>query len=510
MSALGFCLALLGLALCSESKGAEFVREKMNLMELSARPYLYELSQKYGKNITLATIPDSELQYWVDNGITAIYLLGVWELGFYGLIHDRTDLSLVKGFKETLPDMKISDIIGSTFAVTEYTPNSSEIATEADLLQFKTRINNLGMKLFTDFVPNHAAVDSPLINKYPSLFVKAPPSLTPPYDRNVYLPNGLAYGKDKYGSIWTDTAQFNLWNEDTIVARINDLKTVAKFSDGIRCDMAMLLLNDNINEIWGSTLSQWGYKRPSQEFWKRAISEVKKEYPNVIFMAETYWNANQTLLDQGFDYCYDKEGLYDALSSKSASNVKSYINGKSVSFLQQSTHFVENHDEGRAVAHFGSVKEADAAALVTFLLPGMKFHFMGQWEGKANKLDIHLVRSYSEPESSEAVAFYDSLNTILKDDVWHLGDFAMLKTANDNGALIAWQMNYNGQKVAAIVNYSGSQASGNVFFNGIPTSGTITFDDRLNGAKYDRDAAIVSSEGLTVVLDAWSGHVFYF
>eukprot|EP00766_Chilomastix_caulleryi_P000224 gnl/Chilomastix_caulleri/1215.p1 GENE.gnl/Chilomastix_caulleri/1215~~gnl/Chilomastix_caulleri/1215.p1 ORF type:complete len:226 (+),score=77.88 gnl/Chilomastix_caulleri/1215:387-1064(+) len=225
-------------------------------------------------------------------------------------------------------------------------------------------------------------------------------------------------------------------------------------------------------------------------------------------MAETYWGVNQQLLNLGFDYCYDKEGLYDRLSSKNASSVVSYLKGNSISFLEQSTHFVENHDEGRAVAHFGTAKIADAAALVTFLIPGMKFHFMGQWEGKANKLDIHLVRGYDEPVSSEASSFYKSLNPILKDDVWHFGSFNVIDSTNTN--FVCWQMAYNGVNVAVVVNYSSAKSSGNVKLINIPTTGTITFNDKLNGKSYDRDAASVAGSGLFVELEAWDGHVFYF
>lgn len=69
---------------------------------------------------------------------------------------------------------------------------------------------------------------------------------------------------------------------------------------------------------------------------------------------------------------YDKEGLYDTLSDGNLDKIRNYINNVN---LNTGTHFVENHDEGRAAGHFGSNWRANAAGLVSFTLPGMRFHF---------------------------------------------------------------------------------------------------------------------------------------
>ena len=57
--------------------------------------------------------------------------------------------------------------------------------------------------------------------------------------------------------------QFNIFNEDTIAARIADFKTVASFADAIRCDMAFLFLNGVFENSWGEELYSWGFKKPS-------------------------------------------------------------------------------------------------------------------------------------------------------------------------------------------------------------------------------------------------------
>ena len=110
-------------------------------------------------------------------------------------------------------------------------------------------------------------------------------------------------------------------------------------------------------------------------------------------MAEAYNGWEPTLISFGFDFTYDKQGLLDTLLLKNAKTALQYIKN-STSKLFTGTHFIENHDEDRAAFKFGSNQIANAAGLITFTLPGMRFHFMGQWLGRKNKLEIHLRRSY--------------------------------------------------------------------------------------------------------------------
>lgn len=143
----------------------------------------------------------------------------------------------------------------------------------------------------------------------------------------------------------TDTAQFNYWNPQTRTLQLTNLMKVASMADGIRCDMAMLLLNSQINRIWAAQLSERGYYQPNTEFWEWAISAVKQKYPNTIFMAECYWGLNSQLQQLGFDFTYDKD-LYDALTASSnTKNIHNYLSQQLIQYVSHSAHFVENHDQ---------------------------------------------------------------------------------------------------------------------------------------------------------------------
>lgn len=92
----------------------------------------------------------------------------------------------------------MDDIIGSPYAVTNYTCNP-QLGTDQDILSLKSRLNQLGLKLMLDFVPNHSAVDCPWVTEHPMFYIHAPNGTQPPYDPNMYLPNGIAYGSVCFG-----------------------------------------------------------------------------------------------------------------------------------------------------------------------------------------------------------------------------------------------------------------------------------------------------------------------
>lgn len=172
------------------------------LYEISTRPWLYELSQKYGYKIRLNNIPMQEFQNLKQLGVQYVWLMGIWTIGDYGRCR-ATDLSMrATDYSLNLPDYQMEDIIGSPYQVLQYTVNQLEIGTDNDLINLRQKLNAMGLKLMLDFVPNHSAVDNPNVWQNSSLYVLNPPSVSPPYDAYSYLPNGVAYGKDGYFPAW--------------------------------------------------------------------------------------------------------------------------------------------------------------------------------------------------------------------------------------------------------------------------------------------------------------------
>jgi len=482
-----------------------------SMYEISTRPWLYNLSLKYQQPITsLSQIPDQEFLALKQAGMDMIWMMGVWELGAYGLNYDRTNSGLLAHYSQVLPGYTTDDIIGSPYAVVNYTLNA-QLGLEKDLIALRSRLHSMGLLLMLDFVPNHTAVDCPWTTSNPDYYVRAPKGQQPPYNNNVYLPNGLAYGSSGYGP-WQDTAQLNYWNPALAKERINQLLYVASFSDGVRCDMAYLLLNDLIAQNWGQQLSSWGWQRPNVEWWTTAIAAVKQEYPDTVILGEVYSPYKHTLQSLGFDYTYDKQ-LYDRLGNGDLNGVRAWLTDNTVDFHTHSAHFVSNHDEPRAASYFGSPYRADAAALLTFTLPGLRFFWEGEWEGYSNQLDIHLRREEDEPAVGYVTQMYKSLTAIVSDPVFKKGQWTYLNVFGSEtaGNLIAYRWNYQQERRLCIINYSGSQGSGNVVVaDAQPVKGndTIPITDLLSGTVYYRSASTMRNQGLYVIVNQWWAQIF--
>jgi glycosidase len=210
-----------------------------------------------------------------------------------------------------------------------------------------------------DFVPNHMALDHPWIHSHPEYFVNGTEEDLRREPQNyVRLANTdggqrvLAYGRDPYFSGWPDTLQLDYSNPGTQRAMAAELARIAGQCDGVRCDMAMLVLPDVFQRTW---------RRRPEPFWSRIIPQVREKVPGFCFMAEVYWDREWTLQQQGFDYAYDKR-LYDRLREGHARPVREHFHA-GLDYQIKLARFLENHDEPRAAATFPpDTHEADLAA----------------------------------------------------------------------------------------------------------------------------------------------------
>ncbi|MGE3778219.1 MAG: alpha-amylase family glycosyl hydrolase, partial [Pirellulaceae bacterium] len=278
------------------------------LYQINTRTWLTELSRQLGRPAVLDDIPDAQLDQWVAMGFDWIWLLSVWQTGLAGQRISRSNPEWRREFEETLPDLRDEDIPGSGFAITAYRVHEG-IGGDAALARLRTRLHQRGLKLMLDFVPNHTGLDHHWVEEHPEYYVpgterdlaRAPHNYTwVPRRAGDLL---LAHGRDPYFPGWPDTLQLNYGNAATQEAMITELLRIARQCDGVRCDMAMLVLPEVFERTWGIR---------SAAFWPRATQRVREQSPDFCFMAEVYWDLEWTLQQQGFDYTYDKR-LYDRL-----------------------------------------------------------------------------------------------------------------------------------------------------------------------------------------------------
>ena len=328
-----------------------FVSNNPALMEINTAVFLQQLRTKHHREMTLGSIPQEEWKSLARRGFDLLWCMGVWERSSGSKTSALADAGLRRDYETALPGWREDDVIGSPYAVHSYRPDPG-FGTEKDLEKLKTGLNDAGLKLILDFVPNHLAVDHPWTQSNPEYFIQAKrEGMNSNEDMFFVTKKGdvLAHGKDPSFPSWKDTVQLNYFSSDARKAMTGELLRIARYADGVRCDMAMLALNSIFAKTWGPFLKD--FLQPAGEFWVEAIGQVKAQYPSFIFIAEAYWDLEWQLQQNGFDYTYDKK-LYDLLLHARASQIYDHLWAEA-SYQRKSVRFIENHDEQRAATSFG-------------------------------------------------------------------------------------------------------------------------------------------------------------
>jgi len=480
-----------------------------SLYQINTRVWLTDLSRKLGRAATLDDVPDAALDRLAELGFDWVWFLSVWQTGPAAQAVSRANPGWRREFEETLPDLKDADIAGSGFAIQNYAVHRG-LGGDAALARLRQRVQKRGLKLMLDFVPNHMAPDHPWIDEHPEFFVHGSEADLARSPRNycrVQTKKGpllLAYGRDPYFDGWPDTLQLNYGNPELQRAMIGELERIAGQCDGVRCDMAMLVLPDVFERTWGVR---------ADLFWPKATESVRRKHPNFQFMAEVYWDLEWTLQQQGFDYTYDKR-LYDRLREGHARPVREHLHA-ALDYQTKSARFLENHDEPRASASFDPPVHR-AAAVITYFIPGLRFFHQGQFEGRKKRISPHLVRGPEESPDRELEEFYDHLLAILRKPVVKSGEWqshACQPAWDGNGSwdsfvAHSWR-GAGGERTLIAVNYAPHPSQGylKLPFPEIKNR-SVRFQDSLSSACYTREGNELLERGLYLDLQPWSYHVF--
>lgn len=313
----------------------------------------------------MADINDKALKSIADLGATHVWYTGI-------IRHATAELNspaITKG------------LAGSPYAITDYYDVNPDLAVNEDkrmeeFEQLVARTHAAGLDVLIDFVPNHVAREyhsthkpkgiedlgegdhpewafSPLNNFY---YLPGQP-LTMDIDLKGYQEYpAKVTGNDCFSSHpsktdWYETVKLNYgvfyqgggekqffpipstWKKMVDIL----LFWASKKINGVRVDMAEMV---------------------PVEFFQWAIDKVKKKYPEFIFIGECYDpNRYDAYLKAGFDYLYDKVGMYDYLRGVTSKNWP--VEGITAQWMQHSgerlnhmLYFLENHDEQRIASGF--------------------------------------------------------------------------------------------------------------------------------------------------------------
>jgi len=489
------------------------------LYEIDTRSWLERLSREHGRRVHLGDVPPAALEPLLESGIDLVWLMGVWRTGPAGRAVSRSLPWLETAARAVLPDFEPADIVGSPYAIAadEVAPT---LGGDEGLARFREQLARASIGLVLDFVPNHTAIDHPWVHRHPGWYVSADREQVEAEPEAYFSVRAdgrthrIAHGRDPSFPAWRDTAQLDYRIPEVRVAMADALRQIAARCDGVRCDMAMLVLDDVFRSTWQDRGSSPSIPDgPAGEFWWHAIRHVRERFPEFLLIAEAYWGLEHRLQQVGFDFTYDKV-LLDRLRDGPAEAIGAHLRADP-DYQRRSVRFLENHDEPRAATALSRTRQR-SAALVAATVPGMFLLHDGQLDGGRVRTPVELGRRPLETPDPDVRSFYDRLLGALGGEAFRKGVPVRLEPRATwegdptNAAFVAWLWAGPRRSLRLAVANLGP-TTGRCFIPlALPelAGRTITLDDLLGDARYVRDGRDLLDRGLYLELPPDGHHLF--
>jgi hypothetical protein len=478
------------------------------IYEINTWVWLRELGQQLDEPLTLASVPKSVWDGIASLGFDGVWLMGVWERSPAGIQVAMANQGLLDDFSRALPDFRADDNVGSPYCIRNYEVDP-RLGGREGLARARAELASRGLRLILDFVPNHVAPDHPWVAEHHDYFIRGDYGDVVREPASFLTTGGHVYacGRDPFFPAWPDVLQLNAFDPGLRAAIGETVKGIADQCDGVRCDMAMLVMNHIFQRTWGERAGA-----PSAvDYWPELIGAVRATHPGFLFMAEAYWELEWELQQQGFDYCYDKK-LYDRLEHGPAENVRLHLCAEAA-YQERLVRFIENHDEPRAAATFPPEKER-AVALLATTLPGAALVHEGQLEGRRVRLPVFLGRRPAEVVDDTLRAFYRALLNVITRERVRSGGWRLCGRSGwpDNASYLNIVAHcWSGEKGRhlIIVNLSAAASQARVQLPCEELRGRVwRLVDLLTAESWDRDGDEMAGAGLYVDLEPWKGNFF--
>ena len=401
--------------------------------------WLYQLSRKYQRPIhRLDQIPDEELATLAEWGFSGLWLIGLWE--------------------RSRASQRIKQLCGnpeaaaSAYALYDY-QIAVDLGGEQAFLDLRHRAWRYGIRLASDMVPNHMAIDSKWVIEHPDWFIGQDYSPFASYtfngpdlshdervgifiedhyydrsdaavvfkrlDRWTGAVRYIYHGNDGTGMPWNDTAQLNYLKPEVREAVIQLILDVARRFPIIRFDAAMTLTKRHYQRLWfpepGSggdipsradhamTRAEFDAAMPN-EFWREVVDRVAQEVPDTLLLAEAFWLMEGYFVRTlGMHRVYNSafmNMLRDEENAKYRSVIKNTLEFDP-EILKRFVNFMNNPDERTAVDQFGKDDKYFGVCTLMVTMPGLPMFGHGQVEGFAEKYGMEYRRAYWDEQPDE-------------------------------------------------------------------------------------------------------------
>jgi glycosidase len=322
-----------------------------------------------------------------ENAINALKELGITHIWLTGVLR-HAKLTDYSHFEiPTSHPAVVKGRAGSPYAITDYYDVDPDLAIDVPnrLIEFEQliqRIHSAGLKVIIDFVPNHLAREYKSIAKPAGVLDFGENDLTwmsfSPDNNFYYLPGQSFIPPQRSEAIYHSEKTYTeqpakVTGNDCFTATpgINDWFETIKLNYGIDFGNAMEQYFDPIPDTWHKMLhilKYWagkgvdGFRSDMAEmvpvaFWRWVIAELKGQFNDILMIAEIYQaGLYHDFINAGFDYLYDKVGLYNRLTDvtlhgHSAESISSCWK-MTENFNEKMLRFMENHDEIRLSSQY--------------------------------------------------------------------------------------------------------------------------------------------------------------
>ena len=478
------------------------------MMAKSTYVWLEQLSKKYGRHIhRLDHVPDEELALLASRGITALWLIGLWERS----TASRT-IKHLRGH---------SDAVASAYSLKDYAI-AEDLGGYQAYEHLKHASARHGLRLASDMVPNHMGLDSPWVIEHPDWFLFRWESPFPSYSFNgpdlstdsrveikiedhyydqsdaavVYRMRHHADGSTRYiyhgndGTTfaWNDTAQLDYSKAYVREQVMQTILHVARHFPIIRFDAAMVLAKRHVQRLWfplpgaGGSIPSRAENALSQEefdalmpaeFWREVVDRVAVEVPGTLLLAEAFWMLEGYFVRTlGMHRVYNS-AFMNMLRDEENAKYRSYLK-KTIEFdpdiMKRYVNFMSNPDERTAIDQFGSGDKCFGVATLMATLPGLPMFGHGQIEGYTERygMEFKQARMDERPNDDLVARHMHEIAPLLKKR--HIfaesANFVLYDFWNGHGSVdenvFAYSNNFHGERSLVLYNNSYGTCRGTI------------------------------------------------